>query len=112
MLVTRVHSRKLYRMNSELYTFDGLDNRRDVMLLLQRLSTDLHRARFIESLIPCSLKTFAGCPLRVCGPCDSVTAYFMLVSVCNELGVPISEAVTRLEREVRAEATVGGRSHH
>lgn len=87
-------------MKSELDTFDGLDSRREVMLLLERLGSDARRARFIVSLIPASLKGFAGCPMRVRGPCDSVAAYFMLVGVCNELGVSINEAARRLERVV------------
>ena len=82
---------------SELESFDGLDNRREIMILLERLGTDERRARFIESLIPSSLKGFAGCPMKVHGPCDSVAAYFMLVSTCNELGVPINVAARKLE---------------
>lgn len=88
-------------MKSELSIFDGLDNRREIMILLQRLGSDRRRARFIESLIPHSLKGFADCPMRVQGPCDPGTAYFMLVGVCNELGVSINEAARRLERAVR-----------
>lgn len=86
---------------SELDTFDGLDNRKEVMILLQRLGTDRRRAKFLESLIPNSLKGFAGCPMKVRGRCDPVTAYYMLVGVCNELGVSINEAARRLELEIR-----------
>lgn len=84
----------------ELATFDGLDNRREVSILLDRLGSDRRRAKFLESLIPLSLKGFAGCPMRVTGACDTVTAYFMLVGVCNELGVSINEAARRLEKVV------------
>ncbi len=70
------------------------------MILLQRLGSDARRAQFIESLIPSSLKGFAGHPLRVRGPCDPVAAYFVLVGVCNELGVPIDVAARRLEQVV------------
>ncbi len=87
-------------MKSELETFDGLDNRREVMILLQRLGTDQQRAKFLESLIPSSLKGFAGCPMKVQGKCDPVTAYYMLVGVCNELGVSINEAARRLDRVI------------
>ena len=87
-------------MKSELDTFDGLDNRREVMILLDRLGSDRARARFIESLIPRSLNGFAGCPMRVSGNCDPVSAYYMLVSTCNELGVSINEAARLLDREV------------
>ena len=86
---------------SELEYFDGLDNRREVMILLQRLGSDKRRARFLESLIPSSIKGFAGCLMKVRGPCDPIAAYFMLVGICNELGVPINEAARRLEAEVR-----------
>ena len=88
-------------MKSEIEVFDGLDNRREVMILLDRLGSDARRARFLESLIPASLRGFAGCPMRVVGTCDSVRAYFMLAGVCNELGVSINEAARRLERVVR-----------
>ena len=87
-------------MKTELETFDGLDNRREVMILLQRLGSDQRRARFLESLIPSSLKGFAGCPMKVQGGCDPISAYYMLVGVCNELGVSINIAAQRLDREV------------
>jgi hypothetical protein len=87
--------------NTELQTFDGLDNRKEIMLLLVRLDTNDRRAKFIESLIPASLNGFAECPMKVTGNCDPVAAYYMLVSVCNELGVSINEAARRLEHEVK-----------
>lgn len=87
-------------VKSELETFDGLDNRREIMILLQRLGSDRRRARFLESLIPSSLKGFAGCPMRVTGHCDPTTAYYMLVGVCNELGVSINTAAKKLDRVV------------
>jgi hypothetical protein len=86
--------------NSELQTFDGLDNRREIMILLDRLGSDARRAKFLESLIPASLKGFADCPMKVRGPCDPVAAYFMLVGVCNELGVSINEAARRLDKTI------------
>lgn len=70
------------------------------MILLFRLGSDQARARFIESLIPLSLKGFAGCPMEVRGNCDPAAAYFMLVGVCNELGVSINDAARKLERVV------------
>ena len=86
---------------SELQTFDGLDNRREIMILLDRLGDNNKRAKFLESLIPSSLKGFAGCPMKVHGECDSVSAYFMLVGICNELGVSINTAAQKLEAEIR-----------
>ena len=88
-------------MKSELESFDGLDNRREIMILFQRLGSDERRAKFIESLIPNSLKGFAGCPMKVQGACDPVAAYYMLVGVTNELGVSINTAAKLLDEEVR-----------
>jgi hypothetical protein len=88
-------------VKTEIETFDGLDNRREVMILLERLGSDGRRAKFLESLIPSSLKGFAGCPMKVRGNCDPVAAYYMLVGVCNELGVSINEAARRLEKEIK-----------
>lgn len=85
-------------MRNELQVFDGRDNRQEVMLLLGRLGSDRMRALFLESLIPASLKGFSDCPMKVSGNCDQVSAYFMLVSVCNELGVSINLAAHRLEQ--------------
>lgn len=87
-------------MSTELQTFDGLDNRREVMILLDRLGSDQRRAKFLESLIPSSLKGFAGCPMRVTGNSDPVAAYYMLVGICNELGVSINTAAKKLDRIV------------
>ena len=85
----------------ELETFDGLDSRKELMSLLFRLGSDRARARFLESLIPHSTNAFANAPLKVTGACDAVSAYFMLVSICNELGVSINYAASRLEKEVK-----------
>ena len=93
---------------SELETFDGLDNRRELMMMLLRLGGDRQRKRFIESLIPLSLKGFAGCPMKVTGHCDPVSAYYMLLSVCNELGVSINTAARRLENVVKGSPGGGG----
>ncbi len=87
-------------VGNELKTFDGLDNRREVIYLLDQLGSDARRAQFIESLIPHSLK-FCGVPMKVQGHADTIAAYFMLVGVCNELGVSINEAAQLLEKEVR-----------
>jgi hypothetical protein len=88
------------RMKSELDTFDGKDNRRELMILLQRLGTDRNRAKFLESLIPSSMCNFANYPMKVKGACAPVTAYFMLVGICNELRVPINVAAQKLDRIV------------
>lgn len=87
-------------MKTELESFDGLDSRREIMILFERLGSDHRRAKFLESLIPSSLKGFAGCPMNVTNRCDPVSAYFMLVGVCNELGVPINAAARKLDKIV------------
>ena len=86
---------------SEIKTFDGRDNRREIIILLERLGSDKRRAQFLEGLIPLSLRGFAGCPMEVQGNCDSCAAYFMLVGICNEIGVSINEAAARLDKVVR-----------
>ncbi len=90
---------------SELDTFCGKDNRKEIMRLLFRLGNgvvgDKRRANFLLSLIPLSLKGFKDAPIKVEGNCDAVAAYFMLVSVCNEIGVSINVAASRLEKEVK-----------
>ncbi len=92
-------------MRTELETFDGKDNRKEIMILLQRLGSDSRRARFIESLIPASLHGFAGCPMQVHGNAGPVASYYMLVGVCNELGVSINTAARKLEAEVKRGCT-------
>lgn len=87
--------------HADLKTFDGLDNRRELMVLLQRLGSDRRRASFLRRLLPASSLPFAGVPAAVDGPCDPVAAYFCLVALCNELGVSVKEAARRLEEEVR-----------
>lgn len=89
------------RSKTELQVFDGLDNRREIMIMLFRLGSDRRRAKFIESLIPLSLKGFRGVPMKVQGPCHPSAAYFMMVSTCNELGVSINTAARKLEQEVQ-----------
>lgn len=88
-------------VHSELETFDGLDNRKEIMTLLLCLGSDKHRGEFLESLIPDSLNGFAAAPMKVRGKCDPVSAYYMLVGVCNELGVSINTAARKLEQQVK-----------
>lgn len=88
-------------MKSEIDTFDGLDNRRELMILLQRLGSDERRAAFLTRLSVKSRAGFAACRFQVVNQCDPVSAYYMLVGCCNELGVSINDAAQLLEREVR-----------
>ncbi len=87
-------------MKTELESFDGKDNRKEIMELLFKLGDDRKRALFLESLIPSSLKGFSGVPMKVTGNCDPIAAYYMLVSICNELGVSINFAATKLQKVI------------
>jgi hypothetical protein len=90
-----------------LASFDGLDNRREVMILFQRLGkhlpeklADAKRAKFLASLIPHSVGALAPAPLIV-PPCDAVGAYGLFIAICNALEVPIDKAAKMLDEEVR-----------
>jgi hypothetical protein len=98
-VISRTHDVTTDHQN-DLKSFDGKDNRREIMILLERLGSDRRRAEFLESLIPASMNGFEEAPMKVAGSCDSVSAYFMLVGICNELGVPITTAATKLDRLV------------
>jgi hypothetical protein len=102
-------------MKSELNTFDGLDNRREVMILLNRLGSDQARANFLTELVGQSRNGFSGTRPQVVSHCDAVTAYFMMVSICNELGVSINYAAKRLDKVIQKElykrSTYGTRSN-
>lgn len=71
------------------------------MILLQRLGSDQDRANFLSCLVTQSRVGFAGCRAEVRQHCDPVAAYYILVGICNEVGVSINEAARRLEMEVR-----------
>lgn len=86
---------------TELDTFDGLDNRRELMILLQRLGSDQDRANFLSMLVAHSRIGFANCQAKVVQQCDPVASYFLLVSICNEVGVSINDAARMLEEEVK-----------
>lgn len=88
-------------MKHELEYFDGLDNRKEIMQMLFRLGSDNKRSKFLESLIPNSCKGFSEAPMKVKGNCDPSAAYFMLIGICNELGVSINYAARKLERIIK-----------
>lgn len=88
-------------VRSEIEVFDGRDNRREIMILLERLGTNARRSRFLTSLIPHSPLPLAHSPVRIDGPCDPLAAYFMMVAICNEMGVSINEGAKRLQETVR-----------
>ena len=88
-------------------SFDGLDNRREIMILFQRLGDGLpdqianeRRAAWLQSLIPHSVSGMATSPLIV-QPCDAIEAYRLFVAITGVLGVPIYKAAKMLDEEVR-----------
>ncbi len=87
--------------NSELTTFDGLDNRKEIMILLDRLGSDEKRAAFLCELTKNSQNGFAGTQVQVVNQCDPITAYFMMVSICNELGVSVNYAAKKLDTVIK-----------
>lgn len=97
----------MIRESYQFGSFDGLDNRRELMILLQRLGSKLPlqlanecRAKFLQGLIPHSIGALAGIPIKV-QPCDPVSAYHYLVAITGVLEVPIDKAARLLEQEVK-----------
>jgi len=87
-------------------TFDGLDNRKEVMLLLGRLGECLpeekqarRRARFLHKLLALSQSGLSGCGMEIT-PCSLVDAYFAFLAITGTLGVPIAQAMCLLEKEI------------
>jgi hypothetical protein len=95
-------------MRTQFGTFDGLDNRKAIMHLLDRLGDGRsleegaqRRATFLRSLIRDSQsRGLSGVPMEVT-PCDAVGAYHLFVAITGCLYVPIEEAARKLERLVR-----------
>lgn len=88
-------------------TFDGLDNRRTVMDLFQRLGQGKPeliarsmRAAFLQGLLDGSTKGFARLP-RIVDPCSPVEAYQLFVAITGCLDVPVEWAARQLEEVVR-----------
>ncbi len=87
-------------------TFDGLDNRKALMRLLDRLGDGLshedgckRRAKFLQGLLGDSTTGFDGKPLKA-SPCTTVEAYHLTVAITGCLGVPIEVAAQKLDRIV------------
>ena len=88
-------------------SFDGLDNRRAVMELLERLGSGLEerrgallRAEFLRSLLVLSGNGFAQKMVAI-SPGTAVASYFVFVAITGVLGVPIAAAAKALEDFVR-----------
>ncbi len=85
-------------------SFCGADNRRELMILLQKLGGghqgDHRRAEFLRRLCSRSTNGFSDKSVAVT-PVDPVQAYNMLVQITGVLGVSIDAAAAALEREVK-----------
>jgi hypothetical protein len=89
-------------------SFEGRDNRRELLILLGRLGKGLPeqqanevRAAFLHGLMGGTVSDFfAGRPLLV-SPCSAVEAYHLLVAITGVLGVNIEDAARSLEDIVR-----------
>jgi hypothetical protein len=87
-------------------SFDGLDNRREIMRLLKRLGHGLpelaqaeRRSRFLRKLLRYSQNGFDTRQMQL-APCSVVDAYFAFLAITGTLGVPIDQAARLLEKEV------------
>lgn len=88
-------------------SFDGRDNRRELMILFQKLGerlprplADERRADFLRKLVRLSGNGFASKMARIT-PCDPVAAYWMFGAITGCLGVSIDRAARLLDEEVR-----------
>ena len=87
-------------------SFDGKDNRRELMVLFQRLGRDLpapmaneRRAQFLRRLCSRSTNGFSDKAIAIT-PVDAVQAYQMFVQITGVLGVDIDHAARMLEKAV------------
>ena len=95
-------------MSIQFGAFDNLEDRRELVILFQRLGADLPepmarqvRAQWLESLIPYSISGLSSVPMKV-NPdtCHPVGAYQLFVQIVGVLGVPIDAAARKLEKFV------------
>jgi hypothetical protein len=91
---------------SEIRTFDGLDNRREVFILLGRLGHGLDevgaakaRAVFLRRLLHLSSNGFADKAVKIT-PCTLPEAYFIFASIMYCFGVSVEAAMKVLESEL------------
>ncbi len=92
-------------MNIQFSTFDTKDDRRELVILFQKLGEGLPdavarevRAKWLEGLIPQSVSGLATAPLKV-NPdsCHPTGAYTLFVQIVGVLGVPIKDAARQLD---------------
>jgi hypothetical protein len=96
-------------MSIQFDTFDTKDDRRELVILFQKLGEGLPesmarevRAAWLQALIPQSVSGLATAPLKV-NPdsCHPVGAYTLFVQIVGVLGVPIKQASVQLDRFVK-----------
>lgn len=94
-------------MSIQFATFDTLEDRRELVILFQKLGEGLPdpmarriRANWLEKLIAKST-SFAKSPVQV-NPdtCHPVGAYSLFIQIVGVLGVPITDAAVALDRYV------------
>lgn len=94
-------------MSLQFGTFDTLEDRRELIILFQRLGErapdpSAYRAKWLECLIGRSATGFGECPVQVNpASCSPVGAYNLFVQIVGVLGIPIAEAAVQLQRDVR-----------
>jgi hypothetical protein len=88
-------------------SWDGLDNRRELLILFERLGQhlpapmqDALRARWLLWLIKRSVGPW-GAAQFILEPCCAVEAYRLCVAICGCLDVSIDEAARLLDEAVR-----------
>ena len=97
----------MYYDRDQFGSFDGPDNRRELMILMQRLGDRLpdaqareRRASFLRRIVKMSGNGFADKAVKIT-PCDAVQAYWILVNVCGCLSVDINAAAKLLDETVK-----------
>lgn len=90
-------------MSVQFDTFDTLEDRRELVVLFQKLGSkspdpDAARARWLEDLVKESTDWRPAVDPASCHP---VGAYHLFVQIVGVLGVSIREAAVKLQRAVR-----------
>lgn len=93
-------------MSIQFGTFDTLGDRRELLILFQKLGEGLPdfrarhvRANWLERLVAKSTNSWDKVPVEV-NPdsCSPVGAYNLFIQIVGVLGVPIAEAASALDK--------------
>jgi len=97
----------MYYDSGQFAPFDALDNRRELMILFQRLGkhlpaplADQRRTEWLLGLIRRVEGPWQNHPFET-GPCCAVEAYRLCVAICGVLGISIDVAARLLDETVR-----------